>query len=410
VYRSFGFEPIETPALENLEILQGSGGQENEKLIFKTLKRGEKLTDELGKSPADVGALADLGLRFDLTVPLCRVVAQYQNEIKLPWKVFHIAPVWRAERPQKGRYREFFQCDVDIVGSDSIAAELEVIQAVVEAFNQVQVSDLVLHLNHRSLIEKIGDKFGFGQKISEFAILLDKKDKLPFEKLKSELETLLGSRLSSEFESILQGELPFEDLKSFCSSSYQSLSYMMEELEKLNLSLARIVFDPSLVRGMGYYTGSVFELRHPSAGCALGGGGRYDGLIGRFSKSPIPAVGFSIGLERLLLLLQEKQSFSDELSVLFIPVMNEALRGDLFSIAKELRANQIAVDVFPGEAKLKNQLKFATSRAYRWVLLVGEEELQSGEFQLKDFSDGSVTKINRQKLLTHLKRLLLPAK
>lgn len=399
LYRSRGFESLETPALENLEVLLGSGGQENEKLIFKSLKRGEKLQRVLEKnvSEADTARendLADMGLRFDLTVPLCRAVAEYQSEITLPWKVFHMGPVWRAERPQRGRFREFVQCDVDIIGSSSYAAELEVMGALGGAFEVCGLSGLRLRYSHRKLLEALSKQWGFGDKLSEFAIVLDKKDKMPLEKLFVELRELRGENLSSDLEKALCENWSLEEalssLKSLSSeeklvfSDFESFS---KNLEENSLSeFARFEFDLSLVRGMGYYTGCVFEIMHPTESFALGGGGRYDELTGRFMKKALPAVGGSLGFERLLLLLESQMKGAEFQEGLFVCVFEEALRPSLLKIAKDLRGQGVSVDIYADEAKLKSQLKYASQKKYRWVLIAGPEELAKSKVSLKDLT------------------------
>jgi len=407
-YESFGFERVETPSLENIEILLGSGGQDNEKLIFKILKRGEKLREVIEKANSWEAELADLGMRFDLTVPLCRLVAEYRDKIALPWKTFHIAPVWRAERAQRGRYREFFQCDVDIVGAAGIGAELEVIQTVVKAFTNLGVNDIELHLNHRGVIEAVAEKFGFGEKKQEFAILLDKRDKLSAEKFEGALSELSGTKAPTQLLEIIAGKSKASDFEKLAPEAYQQIFEIEEALSRLSLGLKDVKFNPSLVRGMGYYTGMVFEVMHASEGLALGGGGRYDKLVGRFSKQNIPAVGFSLGFERLLLLLEKSKDALSSPSPrrIFIPVFDEKLRVPVLQLATELRDHGMECDVYPDADKLKSQLKFASQRNYRWVLMAGEDEIQSREFKIKDFTSGEEEIVAQGHLPNHFKRLL----
>lgn len=405
VYKQFGFEPLETPALENLEVLFGSGGQENEKLVFKTLKRGDKLQSALEQSGTE---LADLGLRFDMTVPLCRVVGQYKDKIPMPWKVFHIGPVWRAERPQKGRYREFYQCDVDIIGAEGVGSEIEVLQAAGHALKALGLKNLSLRVNHRQLIDDIAKTAGFQGKLEEFSILLDKRDKLPTEKLKAELASLHPeSKLPEIVDRLLENNFSLEDARSLNQQCADSIKNLCDALSALECGYDEVSFDCSLVRGMGYYTGLVFEVMHSGEGYALGGGGRYDNLIGRFMKESIPAVGFSLGFERILLLLQEVSSRSD---ILFVPVMSEETRTGICKLAQELRQAGVAVDVYPGNSKLKSQLKFASQKKYRWVLIAGESELESRELKLKDFETGEEEVVLQGHLASHLKSRCFPAK
>jgi histidyl-tRNA synthetase len=403
VYESFGFNPLITPAMENLEVLIGSGGgQENEKLIFKVMKRGEKLQSAID-SKAEENKLADFGMRFDLTVPLSRTVAQYQNDIAFPWKVFQVGSVWRAERPQKGRFREFTQCDVDIVGAVGLGGELEVIQAVASAVGAVGATNFNLHINDRRLLQSFAESFGFGaDKVDAFAIILDKKDKLPREKVLEELKALAGGKLSTEVEQIVDEKFSLDHAMKLNEGAAKSVQYLMTELNKLNLPLSEIIFDPSLARGMGYYTGTIYELRHKSAGYSLGGGGRYDKLIGRFSKQTHPAVGFSIGFDRLLLLLEEKEG-GTESKGLFIPIFHENLRGKVLELANSIRKEGVSVDVYPDAAKMKAQFKFAEKAGYQWVLVAGEDEFDSQEFKLKDFKSGKESSVKKSELHSHLK-------
>ncbi len=404
VYQSFGFWPLETPAVEHLDILmgQGGGGDENEKLIFKILKRGAKLEEALQNE----NKIAEVGLRFDMTLPLSRVVALHRNQIRLPWKVFHLGPVWRAERPQRGRFREFIQCDVDIVGATGVGAELEVIQAVVHAIHKVGARGFELRLNDRRLIQALGEKFGFiGARLDSFAVLLDKKDKMEWDEWMDQVSQLSGSQLPQNLVTILKNGLSLDAAREFHDPAARDLKTLISLLEALNLPLERIVFDATLVRGMAYYTGSVFELRHSSAGYSFGGGGRYDQLIGRWSAQEIPACGFSLGFERLTLLLAENESQqSNSQKLIFIPVFDEKLRGKILSLASSLRTHgKVVVDVFPEQAKVKKQFKFASEMGYRWVLIAGEEEWVNHVFKLKDFSTGEEKEIPESEINEYLR-------
>lgn len=402
VYQSFGFLPLETPALENLEILQGpgGGGEENEKLIFKVLKRGEKLQEAL--SSQDENRIAEFGLRFDLTLPLSRVVAHHRGKIHFPWKVFHIGPVWRAERAQKGRFREFVQCDVDIVGSKGIAAEIEVIQAVVTAVHAIGARGFELRLNDRRLIQAMGESLGLsGKALDSFAVILDKKDKLERADLLQQLKEVSGAD-EERLAPIVDGNLSLEKMEHYHPTAAKDLQQMISTLKALHLPLENITYDPSLVRGMGYYTGPVFELKHASAGYSFGGGGRYDRLVGRFSGQDVPACGFSIGFERLALLLAESEQAKMESSSIFMPVFDESLRASVLGVAQTLRSNGLIVDVYSDQAKVKNQFKFASDLKYRWVLIIGDEEWKTKKFKLKDFHSGQETEVAESELISKL--------
>jgi len=414
VYESFGFTHLETPALERLEILQGSGGGENEKLIFKVLKRGDKLREELAKiaesndaARDSEAAIAEYGLRFDLTVPLSRIVSEYRGEILFPFKACHIGPVWRAERAQKGRFREFIQADADIVGSKSWGADVEVIQAGVSAVYATGASGFILKINHRAWLRAALLKEGVSEaRHLDFLIALDKKDKLDVGHVRKELEGISGKSLSLAMEKILAGDLTLREAETLDEASGHELSQVIQTLSQLGLPLEDIVFDPSLARGLGYYTGCIFELRHATEGFSFGGGGRYDQLIGRFSKESLPAVGFSIGFDRLMLLLsaQKKDGILKNNS-LFMPLFNQELLPAVLKIAKRLREQSIQVDVFPEAAKLKNQFKFADARHYRWALIVGEDELKSGLLKLKDMRSGAEETLDELAVAGRIKSL-----
>jgi histidyl-tRNA synthetase len=289
VYAGHGYEVIETPALEDLEVLLGSGGGENEKLIFKVLKRGARLEEELRQG----GELADMGLRFDLTVPLARFVANHLNELPMPFKVAHIAPVWRAERPQRGRYREFTQCDMDIVGEPGIAAEVELCSATNEALESVGIKGFTIRLNDRRLLRAtVEQHLGQMDRPDEVYIALDKLDRSSPTEVAAELTQAGhdGTAVRELLEKLATAELAREN------EAEAALQDTLSALRSLGVP-AR--FDPTLVRGLGYYTGQVFEISHPDVSYSLGGGGRYDGMTARFGAPALPMCGLSIGFERI---------------------------------------------------------------------------------------------------------------
>jgi histidyl-tRNA synthetase len=289
VYAGHGYEVIETPALEDLEVLLGSGGGENEKLIFKVLKRGARLEEELRQG----GELADMGLRFDLTVPLARFVANHLNELPMPFKVAHIAPVWRAERPQRGRYREFTQCDMDIVGEPGIAAEVELCSATNEALESVGIKGYTIRLNDRRLLRAtVEQHLGQMDRPDEVYIALDKLDRSSPTEVAAELTQAghHGTAVRELLEKLATAELTREN------EAEAALQDTLSALRSLGVP-AR--FDPTLVRGLGYYTGQVFEISHPGVSYSLGGGGRYDGMTARFGAPALPMCGLSIGFERI---------------------------------------------------------------------------------------------------------------
>jgi histidyl-tRNA synthetase len=312
VYRSFGFRRIETPALESLRLLLGSEGGENEKLIFKVLKRGDDLDDAV----ASGGELADLGLRYDLTVPLGRYYAEHHARLPDPLKAIQIGPVWRAERPQRGRYRQFTQCDIDTLGLASAVVEVEQILATCEALSRLGLGELTVRINDRRVLSLIARHCGFGEAAQEgFFIAFDKLDKLGTESVVGELRAGdLPPDAIERFQRLLPtlqaGETSLSSLRASLGSSgaeaFDSLEWIIRTANVEMPGGARVRFDPTLVRGMGYYTGTIFEVASPAFRSSIAGGGRYDRMVGRLLGREVPACGFSIGFERLIMILTER--------------------------------------------------------------------------------------------------------
>jgi histidyl-tRNA synthetase len=313
VYRSFGFRRIETPALESLRLLAGSEGGENEKLIFKVLKRGADLEAALRTG----GELADLGLRFDLTVPLARYYAENHARLPDPLKAIQIGPVWRAERPQKGRYRQFTQCDIDTLGLASGVVEVELILATCEALAGLGLTDLTVRINDRRILGLIARHCGFAEAHQGgFFITFDKLDKLGAEGVLGELsQSGLEAAAIEQFERLLptlqKGETSLPELRTSlgggaAGEAFDSLAWIIRTANAEMAADTRVQFDPTLVRGMGYYTGTIFEIASPAFPSSIAGGGRYDRMIGKLLGRDVPACGFSIGFERLIMILSER--------------------------------------------------------------------------------------------------------
>ncbi len=316
-YRGFGFTPVETPCMENIANLCSKQGGENEKLIFKVLKRGEKLKLESAKSEAD---LTDMGLRYDLTLPLARFYANNANSLPSPFKALQIGSVWRADRPQRGRYRQFTQCDIDILGEPSNLAEIELILATTTTLGKLGFSGFEIRINEREMLKAMAAYSGFPEDAYEsIFITLDKMDKIGLEGVAEELtkngfekdivETYLN--LFTKTEGAADGReaiaLLAEELGTFLPEDIrENLTMIIDSVERTKTADFKMVFDPTLVRGMGYYTGTIFEIAIPEFGGSCGGGGRYDKMIGNFTGNQVPACGFSIGFERIILLLLEQ--------------------------------------------------------------------------------------------------------
>ena len=385
VYKSFGFQPIATSALEDLQALTGQGGGENEKLIFKVMKRGEALE----RAQAGKAELADLGLRFDLTLPLARYYSKHGSLLAHPFKAFHLGPVWRAERAQKGRYREFTQCDVDIVGSDSWGAEAEVIAAILAAFQALDISGVKVHLNDRRLVDKSLEAAGVPvEKRGLACVIIDKLDKMAPAKVSAELEAAVGADAANALSKTILATTASPAMLAAKTSDFAHLDRISAAVKSASPG-ADIVFAPNLMRGMGYYTGPVFEFRHASLSGSLGGGGRYDKLTEKFGGRPVPACGGSIGFERLMLLLEEAgKSAACAAPDAVVTVFSDDLRGRSLDAAAALRAKGLSADVFPGAGKLKAQFKYADQKRASYALVIGPDEAARGVAQVKSLKTG----------------------
>lgn len=312
-YRSFGFTPIETPCMENIANLSNKQGGENEKLIFKVMKRGEKLKIDEAKEEAD---LVDFGMRYDLTVPLVRFYANNANELPSPFKALQMGNVWRADRPQRGRYRQFMQCDIDIIGEPSNLAEIELILATTTTIGRLGFKNFEIRINERRILKAMAAYSGFPEEeFDTVFIILDKMDKIGLDGVAEELEKEGYAKESIEkYLALFKGVESAENGIKYLASALQgflepeveqNLLEIIESVEAAKTADFKLVFDPTLVRGMSYYTGTIFEIAMPELGAACGGGGRYDKMVGKFTGNDVPACGFSIGFERIILLLME---------------------------------------------------------------------------------------------------------
>jgi histidyl-tRNA synthetase len=414
VYESYGFEPLETPAVENLETLTGKYGEEGNQLMFRILKRGEKL--DLSGGEKD---LSDLALRYDLTVPLARVVANYKNELPKFFKRYQIQPVWRADRPARGRYREFYQCDVDAIGSSSMIVEAELISAVSEILRRLGFEDFVIKLNHREVLREMLNAAGIAEeKQADALTAIDKLDKIQREGVFRELRErgineqsankildlfdrigLIWSQPGGNNESVLLELYDFTgDKKEFFFEIRNILDFSKN---------THIRIDPSLARGLSYYTGAIFEINVPDLAGSLGGGGRYDGLIGMFGKEQIPACGFSLGLERILVVMDERGMFPPELQQnaadVMVTVWNEESAGESLKLAGELRAKGLRVLVYPEADKLGKQFKYASQINVPFVCVLGETELAENKVTLKNMQTGEQETVARGEIAGKIK-------
>jgi histidyl-tRNA synthetase len=358
-YASHGFQEIETPALEAIERLSSGDGGDNEKLAFKVLKRGEDLDEALGNNADD---LADLGLRYDLTVPLTRYYAT--NHAKLPkvFKAIQTGPVWRAERPQKGRYRQFVQCDIDIIGDESVIAEVELLNASLNALGAIGITGAKVRVNHRQLLMASIKALGVSDADqSKAMITIDKLDKVGISGVEEEMKERFGDKVSkatAEWLGSLASDLPIP-------KELQELFRLVESLHP-----GALKFDPTLVRGMGYYTGAIFEIEHPASGASIGGGGRYDGMVGKFLGVATPAVGISIGFERVAELVAEG-SRGDKLLVLIFETNN--FDGALLAQAEAIAAGY-SVRLEPKPKKLNLLLETLKTQGFELFAVLDEPD------------------------------------
>ena len=410
VYRSYGFEQLDTPALENLTTLLGKYGDEGDQLLFKVLMRGDKLTRALENDEPRDTDLADMGLRYDLTVPLARVYAQYRNEFPRIFKRFQIAPVWRADRPQKGRYREFYQCDVDIVGSASMAVEVEVTSALTEILERLRFEGFRIHFNHRRLLTAILRVCGVPEvQHAETLVAVDKLDKIGIDGVRSELaERGVPQSAVDALGNIADGmsgtdnAAALELLEERVGRDADGRA-ALDDLERL-VTFAKhapsgkyLRLDPYLARGLSYYTGPIFEIRSDDFSGSLGGGGRYDELIGMFMKEQVPACGFSLGVERIILLMEERGLFDEkraEVDVL-VTMWNAEFAPNTLRLARELRDAGLRVDVYTDEDKYKKQFAYADQRGIPFVAILAPRELEEGVVAIKDMKSGEQVMVPR---------------
>jgi len=386
VYESYGYEPLETPAVENIETLMGKYGEEGNQLVFKILKRGEKLAQSASFSSSErdesrsLNDLADLALRYDLTVPLARVVADRRNELPKFFKRYQIQPVWRADRPARGRFREFYQCDVDAIGSSSVIVEAEIITAASDILDRLGFDDFVVRINHRQLLSQMASDAGISNENEAF-VALDKLDKIGVEGVKNDLLSRgIDGATAGKFLSSVTGDVTFPELNrviALCNSP-------------------RVKIDPSLARGLSYYTGTIMEINVPDIAGSLGGGGRYDGLIGMFGKEQIPACGFSLGLERILVVMDERGMFPPEIAEsraadVMVTIWNEDTIPESLKLADEFRKKNLRVLVYPEADKLGKQIKYADSAGVPFVCILGPDEIENGVAKLKNMRTGEET-------------------
>ena len=426
-FELFGFEPIETPSFEKLETITGKYGNDGEQLIFKILSNGEKLSKadlnsyERKNYSKFASSISEKALRYDLTVPFSRYVVQHQNELTFPFKRYQLQTVWRADRPQYGRFQEFLQCDADIVGGNSLWQEIELCMLYDRIIHDIGLKGVLLRINNRKILYRFSELLGFENRFVEFTTILDKLDKIKFEGVKKELikQNFSENKVQILEEFILDegsNKSKLERIRDIfegskiSSEGINELLFIIDNIELIKgLESIDLKFDLSLARGLGYYTGTIFELvipNFPEIG-SIGGGGRYDNLTESFGKKNLSGVGISVGFERLYMVMQKFKLLPEDLhnnvNVLIANFgKNTALACN--SILKKLRVNGIKSEFYPQDSKLKKQLSYANTKKIEYVILLGDEELKNEEFILKKMSEGTQTNFK----ISQLESIIIP--
>jgi histidyl-tRNA synthetase len=422
VFQKFGFEPIETPAIENLSVLMGKYGEEGDQLLFKILNSGN-FSEKIGRSDLEEGyknltmKISEKGLRYDLTVPFARFVAMNRNDLTFPFKRYQIQPVWRADRPQRGRYREFYQCDADVVGTNSLVCEAEIIAMLQEILTNLGI-DFTIKINNRKILTGISEAIGATGQESTLAIAIDKLDKIGKEAVLLELK----ERGFSD-ESLAKIEPVF----SFSGTNFEKLAFLkiflkdaeigqkgVEELEKVLIYSAlygsdnqKVELDITLARGLAYYTGAIFEVKVNNAVMgSISGGGRYDNLTDLFGLPGVSGVGISLGVDRIYDVLEELNLFPDfanEGTKVVISNFDNSLMDKVLPILSKLRENNIKAELYPDATKLGKQIEYASKKSIPYFLVVGQEELDNQLFGLKDLNSGEQEKLGFDEIIVKLK-------
>ena len=412
VFESYGFSQIETPSIENMETLSGKYGEEGDRLIFKILNSGDYLSkvdiNDNINSKSLAKQISNRGLRYDLTVPFARFVVQNRNKITFPFKRYQMQNVWRADRPQKGRFREFYQCDVDVIGTNSLLCEIELIQIYDNVLSNLKIPNVNICINNRKVLVGMVELMGESQSFDTIAVSLDKLDSIGIEGVKNELsskgigkdalsilDTFINAKNISEVSSLLQKS------KIGCKG-IQELEFILNLFEKQPLRTSSLVFDISLARGLDYYTGCILEVKINDVNIgSLGGGGRYDDLTSNFGLNDVSGVGISFGLDRIYLVLEELNLFpkniTKNIDVMFANFgMEEA--SFCLSLIKDLRDSGISVELYPDAEKIKKQMNYANSRGVKYVVLIGENEINRGILSIKNMASGEQSDVKIEAL------------
>lgn len=420
VFKKYGYAPLETPSMENLSVLTGKYGEEGDRLIFKILNSGDFLKNatELEDSRKLSFEICDRALRYDLTVPFARFVVMHQNDITFPFKRYQIQPVWRADRPQKGRFREFYQCDADVVGSDSLIYEAEFIAIYDEALSNLGLDDFTIMINNRKILTGYAEVIGQMDKFMDVCMAIDKLDKIGEGGVRKELaDRGIPAGAADTLFKVITFEGSADEKLNFLQQEFQGCQAGLKGVEEIREVLSfyesftnysgKVDFNLKLARGLDYYTGTVYEVsaNNVSIG-SIGGGGRYADLTGVFGKSGLPGVGISFGADRIYVVMEELGLF-EEISAAPVKVMavnfGGKTLGPSLKIVNQLREVGIAAELYPDDAKIKKQFSYADRKNIPFTLMIGEEEIKAGKYKLKDMISGEQTDVNVQEIIQTLK-------
>ncbi len=423
VFEKFGFQPLETPAMENLSVLTGKYGAEGDQLLYKILNSGNYLS-KVNEEDYQIGSqkltskIAGKGLRYDLTVPFARYVVMNQHEITFPFKRYQIQPVWRADRPQKGRYREFYQCDADVVGTKSLICESEIILMINEVLQNLGITDFTIKINNRKLLTAITELIGEEGKEAAFCVAIDKLDKIGREKVEEELSNNGYSaealkRLAPVFEMQGSNNEILNKLNVLFSTSelgndgVNELKEVFEYLNNFGLVEGHVKLDLTLARGLSYYTGVIIEVQvnNSTIKSSITGGGRYDNLTGVFGMNDVSGVGFSFGVDRIFDVMDDLNLFPNEYEastkVMLLNFGSTSFAASLKILAK-LRTEDIKCEIYPDAVKIKKQMNYANKKGVPFVLMIGENEILEGKYQLKNMKTGEQQMLESRDIIKHL--------
>ena len=416
-FEKYGFYPIETPAMENLETLTGKYGDEGDRLIFKVLNSGDFLSkaniDKNSNSKLVTKQISEKALRYDLTVPFARYVVQNRNDITFPFKRYQIQNVWRADRPQKGRYREFYQCDADVIGTESLLSEIELIQLYDEVFDTLKIPNIEICINNRKVLSGMVEVMNSEELFNDIVIALDKLDKIGIEKVKEEMKV---KGVSEEALLVLEKFLSLNEiseLKSLLTNSeigrkgVEELKFVSDNVNKLGLKNSTLKFDITLARGIDYYTGCILEVVQKDVKIgSIGGGGRYDNLTSVFGLDNVSGVGISFGLDRMYIVMEELNVFPENIDQnTRVMLANFGKEESVYclNLLKQLRENGISSELYPSNSKMKKQMSYADKKSVEFVIMIGENEMESNTITIKNMKLGTHEESTITEFITKIK-------